>query len=175
MNKKYFLLIIVSIILVSAIILRIKAQIDDQNALSKIEKNTVASVAVIEDSPEAITQENKESELEKSREVDVLISNPQSNQLISSPVLVQGKISGAWFFEASLPIRLIDENNIVIAESYATAEDDWMTEELVLFSGVLEFSPEMINSDTGYLLILKDNPSGLPENEGVIRMPIRFK
>lgn len=46
MQKKHFLLIVIILLIISAIFLRIKTKIDNQNALSKIEKNTVSSVAL---------------------------------------------------------------------------------------------------------------------------------
>lgn len=178
MEKKHFLLIVALLILLSAIILRIKSQIDNQNSLSKIEKNTISSVAVIEDKATSSSQINKDIGTAKpvSEEglKNVLISSPQSGQVITSPLLVQGKISGTWFFEASLPIKLVDNEGGILATSYAMAEGDWMTEAPVFFSGVLDFSVP-VDLESGYLVISKDNPSGLPENDGSVRMPVRFK
>lgn len=179
MDRKHFLLIVALIILFSAVILRIKARIDDQNSLSKIEKNTVSSVAVVEDSATSTFQFEEEigadePDYSNAQEVNVLINTPQPNQLVTSPLLVQGEISGTWFFEASLPIKLVDSEGNVLSQSYALADGDWMTEELVPFSGVLDFIVP-VDFESGYLLISRDNPSGLPENDGFIRMPVRFK
>jgi hypothetical protein len=174
MEKKHFLLIILIVILVSAIFLRVKTRLSEQNALSKIEKSTVSSVAIIED--EVKKEVEVEEEMVKApAKVNVLISTPQSGDLITSPLLVQGRISGTWFFEASLPIRLISADGEIIAEHYALADEEWMTVAPVEFSGVLEFSLEDVKVDNGYLLVIKDNPSGLPEHDGVIRMPVRFR
>lgn len=179
MEKKHFLLIVASIILLSAIILRVKYHIDNQDSLSKIEKNTVSSIAVIDDEVKDTPLVDEEIATEAPAEgsgtdMNVLISQPQSGQLITSPLLVQGKISGTWFFEASLPIKLVDGQGNILAEGYGLAEGDWMTEEPVFFSGVLDFSVP-IDLESGYLVISKDNPSDLPENDGAVRMPVRFR
>lgn len=196
MSKKYFLIIIVVLILISAIILRIKGKIEDQNSLSKIEKSTISSVAIIADeaeedlppadlenfllegqefgSDEVISNELVLEDEEEER-TNVLIISPQNNQIVTSPLLVKGQVTGAWFFEASLPIKLLDSQKKIIAESYALAQSDWMTTELVEFSGVLEFKNEEITDENGYVIIAKDNPSALPENEVAIQLPVRFR
>jgi len=175
MNKKHFLLIAAVIILVSAVFLRVKTRLESQDSLSKIEKSTVSSEAFIKDNASSEIRAIVDSEFPVVENVKVLISNPQAGQLITSPLLIQGRISGNWFFEASLPIKLVDNNGSIIAEHYALADGDWMTTELVDFSGILEFDLNSVIPDNGYLIIAKDNPSGLPEHDGAIRMPVRFR
>lgn len=50
-----------------------------------------------------------------------------------------------------------------------------MTEDLVSFSGVLEFDIDKIEADGGYVVIMKDNSSGLDINKEAARLPVRFK
>lgn len=103
---------------------------------------------------------------------EVLIINPKQNEVIASPLKVEGQAKGTWFFEASLPVKLYDaENNLIVAH-YGTAIGDWMTEKPVKFSSDIVFST---TATSGYLVISKDNPSGLSENDASIRVPIRFK
>lgn len=95
------------------------------------------------------------------------------NQLVVSPLMVAGKVPGTWYFEASFPVQLVDANGTVLAQGPAQAGADWMTPELVPFSITLNYAqPE---TDTGTLILEKDNPSGLPENAAVVRIPVRFK
>ena len=53
-----------------------------------------------------------------------------------------------------------------------------MTEEFVPFSAVLEFvtptagDPEL---NRGTLILQKDNPSGLPEHDDALEIPVVFK
>ena len=47
-----------------------------------------------------------------------------------------------------------------------------MTKDFVPFKAELEFS--LPSTETGVLILEKDNPSGLPENDDELRIPIRF-
>jgi len=104
---------------------------------------------------------------------EVIVSNIVSGQLVSSPLTVLGWAKGNWFFEANLPVKIVDEKDRIILSHFGTAQSDWMTEEMVPFKSVLEFnSGEAAN---GYLEISKDNPSGLSENDASFKIPVRFK
>lgn len=97
---------------------------------------------------------------------------------VSSPLTVTGEARGFWFFEASFPVVLVDWDGRIIAEHYATAEGEWMTEEFVPFSFTLEFDTPPgpggpINR--GALILQRDNPSGLPENDAAVEIPIMFE
>lgn len=107
-------------------------------------------------------------ELEK---IDLIrVDNPRPNQAIQSPILIKGEARGYWFFEASFPIKLINENGEVIIQHYAQAEDDWMTEDFVPFEAELNF--EVANTRKGTLILEKSNPSDLPENYNELRIPV---
>ena len=113
-------------------------------------------------------------------EQKIIVNLPKANETISSPLEIIGKARGYWFFEASFPVVLLDGNNkeitTVVAQAQsdpATGEVNWMTEDFVDFKALLNFSkPETQN---GILILKKDNPSGLPENEEQIEIPIYFK
>lgn len=112
------------------------------------------------------------NELEKS---DLIrINYPRPNQEISSPLKIEGEARGSWFFEASFSITLIDQQGNVISQGIATAKTDWMTEEFVSFSSDLEFV-EQVSGSLGKLLLKKDNPSGLPEYEDYLEVPVVFR
>ena len=51
---------------------------------------------------------------------DIAVS-VKSNQIIAGPFQISGKARGSWFFEASFPIKLVDENNNVLATTIAQA------------------------------------------------------
>lgn len=90
---------------------------------------------------------------------------------ISSPLTISGEARGVWYFEASFPIVLTDLEGNIIAQHYAEAQGEWMTEDFVPFKATLEF--EKPASTTKAILILKkDNPSGLPEHEDEIKVPV---
>lgn len=112
------------------------------------------------------------NELEKT---DLIrIDYPRPNQEISSPLKIEGEARGNWFFEASFPITLIDQQGNVVSQGIATAKTDWMTEEFVSFSSDLEFEKQLSGS-FGKLFLSKDNPSGLSEYDGFLEVPVIFK
>lgn len=100
------------------------------------------------------------------------LENLKPNDVIRSPFILKGEMRGFWFFEASFPVRLFDGNGKEIAVGIAMTPANWMTVDLVTFETRLEFSaPATAN---GTLVLQKDNPSGLPENDQEIRIPVRF-
>jgi len=102
----------------------------------------------------------------------ITIENPRPNQEIESPLIIKGQARGTWFFEASFPIKLYDGNDNLIASGIAQAKSDWMTEDFVPFQAELVFSPA--STEKGLLVLEKDNPSGLPENDDELRVPVYF-
>ncbi len=103
----------------------------------------------------------------------IRLNNPRPNETISSPLTITGEARGNWFFEATFPVVLTNWDGLIIAEGYATAEEEWMTTEFVPFSANLTFSlPEDIYSNQGTLILKKDNPSGLPEHDASLEIPV---
>jgi hypothetical protein len=110
------------------------------------------------------------NELEK---VDlIMVDNPRPNQKISSPLTLSGQARGYWFFEASFPMRLYDSGGNLLATAIAQAQGEWMTENFVPFKTELVFDVPM--EGDGVLVFEKDNPSGLPEHDDELIVPIKF-
>ena len=108
----------------------------------------------------------------------IRIEYPKPNDVIKSPLTVRGEAMGGWYFEASFPLTLTDWDGRIIAQSYAQAQDEWMTPEFVPFEGKIEFKNQSSGEDftkRGYLIFHKDNPSGLPEHDAAVEIPIRFE
>ncbi|MDP3963974.1 MAG: Gmad2 immunoglobulin-like domain-containing protein [bacterium] len=103
----------------------------------------------------------------------IRIAEPLPGALVQSPLLVRGEARGLWYFEASFPVRLRDADGNEIGLIPAQATSDWMTTEFVPFEASLSFDPPL--SRTGLLLLEKDNPSGLPEYDDSVSVPIRFR
>lgn len=104
----------------------------------------------------------------------VRAQNIQPDQQVSSPLVVQGEARGFWFFEASFPIRLLDELGRVLATGFGQANGDWMTNNFVPFtSSQLMFSTST-DADEGFLFLEKDNPSGLPQFDDQLIVPVKF-
>ena len=102
----------------------------------------------------------------------IRIESPRPNVKISSPLQITGMARGNWFFEASFPIKLLDNSGNEIGSSIAQVEGDWMTTNFVRFNSTLEFNSG--TSTKGFLILKKDNPSGLPEKEDELRIPVAF-
>ena len=103
----------------------------------------------------------------------IIINSPKENEKIKSPLKIEGKAKGNWFFEAEFLAELYDENENLLGTAILTAKDDWMTENFVDFEGTLEFS--QAQSKEGKLRFLSANPSGLTENQKIFEMPIQFE
>jgi hypothetical protein len=117
------------------------------------------------------------NELEKADRIR--LDSPRPGDTIPSPLPITGQARGTWFFEASFPITLTNWDGRIIAEGYATAEGEWMTEEFVPFTATLTFESPYREGDPdfmkrGTLILHKDNPSGLPEHDDALEIPVRF-
>lgn len=109
----------------------------------------------------------------------IVLTSPVPNSVVSNPLSLSGQARGYWYFEATFPITITNWDGLIIGEGYATAEGDWMTEEFVPFTATVEFEnpytegqPDFMKR--GSLIMQKDNPSGLPENDGALEIPIFF-
>lgn len=118
-----------------------------------------------------IFTENIGNELEK---MDLVrLETPRPNQTIKSPLTLKGQARGTWFFEASFPVVLTDWDGKIIGEGIAQAKGDWMTAEFVPFEATLTFlADKNAYSNKGTLILRKDNPSGLPEHEDALEIPM---
>ncbi len=105
----------------------------------------------------------------------ITVDFPKPDTVVTSPLIVTGRARGNWFFEASFPVSLVNWDGLIIAQGVATAKGDWMTTELVPFEAVLEFEKPELYPERGALILQKDNPSGLPQNDAAIEIPIRFE
>lgn len=102
----------------------------------------------------------------------IKINSPRPNQMIVSPLTIEGEARGYWFFEASFPVKLLNEKGEVIAQTIAQAQGEWMTENFAPFKAVLAFKSPA--EGRGWLVLQKDNPSGLPENDDELKIPVFF-
>lgn len=102
-------------------------------------------------------------------EVRVVVDTPASGATVGQTFSVTGKAPGPWYFEASFPIEVRDANGTVVGQGIATALSDWMTVDDVNFEADVT-----MNGYTGpaTLVLMRDNPSALPENDGSVSMSI---
>lgn len=102
----------------------------------------------------------------------IRVSSPRPGATILSGATIRGEARGNWYFEATFPIAIYDQNGKELGRSYVTAEGEWMTTEFVPFTGTLEFNQP--TTRTGNLVLEKANASGLPENSDQLIVPITF-
>jgi hypothetical protein len=103
----------------------------------------------------------------------IRVSNVVANQVVQSPLVVKGEARGNWYFEASFPVEILDANGKQLVIKPAQAKGEWMTTEFVPFEVILPFARP--TTDTGFLVLHKDNPSGDTAFDDELRIPIRFK
>lgn len=110
----------------------------------------------------------------------IFLTSPAAGaRLAKSPLLLKGQARGSWFFEASFPVTLVNWDGLIIAQGVAMAEGDWMTTDFVPFTASLNFVNPYKPGDQeimkrGSLILKKDNPSGLPEKDDALEIPVRF-
>lgn len=114
--------------------------------------------------PEVVT-ENKYSDL-------IRVDTPLANSGVKSPLVIQGSARGSWYFEASFPVKLLDANGKELVSAPSKAQGEWMTEEFVPFVAILVFDKP--TTKTGTVVLKNDNPSGIPENDKEVRIPVQF-
>ena len=101
----------------------------------------------------------------------IVVDLPHPGAVVGKEFVATGRARGTWFFEGSFPIDVVTPTGDILVSTYATAESEWMTTEFV------SFKSEMINLPSAYigpavLILRKDNPSDLPENDASISIPI---
>lgn len=114
--------------------------------------------------------ENLDNEKEKQNLIQVTTSLQPT---IKSPVTIEGKARGSWYFEGSFPIKLVDENKKVIGTTTAKAKGEWTTNDFVPFTAALTFKPNKLHG-FATLILEKDNPSGLPANADQLVIPVSY-
>lgn len=103
----------------------------------------------------------------------IRVDNIKSGQEIGSSFEVKGEARGNWFFEASFPIEVTDGKGNKVGGGIAETQGEWMTENFVPFKAevTIHSEPETKN---GFLILKKDNPSGLAEHDDSLIIPITF-
>lgn len=105
---------------------------------------------------------------------EVRVQNVSNNQKITSPLTVTGEARGTWFFEGSFPIRIFSQTGQELASGTAQAQSNAMTSDFVPFTSTpLNFTvPDGVTQ--GFLFLEKDNPSGLPQSDNQLVIPVQF-
>ena len=102
----------------------------------------------------------------------ITVTAPTPNSSVTSPLNVSGEARGMWFFEADFPVRIFDDNGTELGVGIATAEGEWMTEDFVPFTALVEYETPL--TPMGTIVFERDNPSDLAENDDSFSFPIQF-
>ncbi len=108
-----------------------------------------------------------------SKEDLIVVETPTQNSVVTSPLVIKGEARGYWFFEASFPVKIKSLSGEVLGSGIAQAEGEWMTEDFVPFTATINFNAG--TGTSGVLVLEKDNPSGLPEYDNKLEIPVKFK
>lgn len=103
----------------------------------------------------------------------IVIDTPVASSSVSSPLIATGSVRGGWFFEASFPVRVFGADGVELGLGIAQAQGDWMTSEFVPFIANVEFDAKA--NKEGFIRFSKDNPSGLPEYDAHVDVPVKFE
>jgi hypothetical protein len=108
----------------------------------------------------------------------VILTNLEPGAVVHSPLTITGKALGSWYFEAVFQVVLVDWDGKIIADGHAQAQSDWTSTGFVPFVAKLKYNTADISgnySDKGTLIFKKDNPSGMPERDESVEMPVVIK
>jgi len=101
---------------------------------------------------------------------DLVFFSITSGSEVSGLIDAYGIIKSDYFFEGNLPISVLDANKNILRMTNGAATTDWMTIEPVSFKTSLDLTG--LPFGPAYIQIHNDNPSGLPENDKFILVPI---
>lgn len=99
----------------------------------------------------------------------VVVDIPAAGESVPKAFSVSGSVPGPWYFEASFPIEVRNQSGAVVGSGVAQADGEWMTENNVPFSATVTVSSY---SGPATLILKRDNPSDLPENDASVSVPI---
>ena len=102
------------------------------------------------------------------------VSSPTASSSVGGIITVKGEARGAWYFEGSFPLKVLDQNRNSIGAGVAHAEGEWMTANFVPFTASIDVTESKYHG-SATLILLKDNPSGLPENDDSVSIPISIQ
>jgi hypothetical protein len=97
---------------------------------------------------------------------------PQPNQAVDPVFTVSGEAPGQWFSEASFPVQVRDRNGNILQQATAKAMGNWQT------TGQVKFAVSVTVSQyhgPATVVLLRDNPSGMPENDDSVSVPVMIK
>ena len=93
-----------------------------------------------------------------------------SGSTVSGKLEIMGAIAGGYFNEGSMPVTILDADKKILKITSATAKSDWTTAAPILFTSALDFTG--LPKGPAFIELHNDNPSGMPQNDKSILIPI---
>ena len=125
----------------------------------------------------AINEKEVNSSMMEGNKEDLVSFSIKPNQEVSGLFKATGTITGGYFFEGSMPIKILDKNKdlTVFGPGYASSTTDWMTAGPVSFSADFDFTK--ISKGKYYIKIIQDDPSGGESGKPIhsVLIPITVK
>src|SRR3989344_3568458 len=183
LKRLIILLGLIVLLLVGGVVYKILPMMGDPGdagfIITSFSECADAGYAVMESYPRQCRTPNgqtftEEIDNKKDKSNLIRVLSPRPSEEIMSPLIITGEARGTWYFEASFPIVLVGWDGLIIAEGHAQAQGEWMTEEFVPFKATLIFKAPTYKN-YGTLILRKDNPSGLPEHDDAIEIPVLFR
>lgn len=104
----------------------------------------------------------------------IMVGTPTKGDSITSPLTITGSARGFWYFEATFPVEIRDASGKVIAQHYAEAQSEWMTEDFVIFKATISY-PAQPKGSKGTVILRNSNASGDPERDKSVEIPVVFQ
>lgn len=112
------------------------------------------------------------------KEGKIIVSLPLPESTVpEKSVQIKGTAVGNWFFEASAPVNIVNWDGLIIGEGYVTVDEgyDWMTTEMVPFTGTVSYDASQIGAYSyGWIIMQKNNPSGESKFDDSLEFKIVF-
>ena len=101
----------------------------------------------------------------------IVVTAPLPGATVGNTFAVTGRARGGWYFEASFPLTVISATGTMLVQMPVQADGEWMTAAFVPFATTTVSVPAYYKG-AATLILKNDNPSGLPENDASISIPI---
>ncbi|MCC7436318.1 hypothetical protein IT402_00355 [Candidatus Nomurabacteria bacterium] len=112
------------------------------------------------------------------KEGKIIVTSPLIEEAVSSPISIKGRAVGNWFFEASAPVDVVNWDGLIIGQGYVTVDEgyNWMTTDMVPFSGVVSYDASQLGPyNYGWIIMKKDNPSSEPQFDDALEFKVFFQ
>ncbi len=100
------------------------------------------------------------------------LQNLSSGSTVTSPLTLKGYVPANWVFEGQFQLFLLDSRRREILHAPVHVEADPSHQKSVLsFDQTFNFSA---SDKSGFLVLRNDNPSGLPQNQKSLEIPVQL-